>query len=220
MLDFRPSQKVTKEAQERRMLRENIPPSNTTKYLQRGVFWTTQALTPASTARLESLLKFFDKERLEKVVVPIISNTGGISLRALDWFVINFARTKELALVNSRNNIVNVYESYRTWLSHWKRTCFDAFRRGPRLFFEYDQYHYSTTVAQLNYLFWAERNGILRYAKSHVEEINADMNARIALCKQEKAKAIQKGQKRKRSELARPCHKKCVIYSVSTTVKF
>ena len=62
---------------------------------------------------------------------------------------------------------LHVYQSYRTWLKHWKRQLFDAFRRGCRIYFRYDNKTYSTTVAQLNYIYWAETYGILSYLQQH-----------------------------------------------------
>ena len=221
IIDFRKDEEVNPVNEVRRMKRENIPDLSASPKVQKiGIFWTTSNASKRKVDRLTALLTFYSKERLAKMFVPIISVTSKISLRALDWLVINYSKKHKVVLVNQHSNIVNVYDDYRAWLKYWKRPLFDAFRRGPRIYFDFHGYAYSTTVAQLNFLYWADRCGVLEYANAHIDEIEKDMNARLSECRKEKAAIKLAGGKRKRSELSKAPHVKCLVYKVPCTIHF
>lgn len=219
IIDFRKSTVVDAKTEQRRMFREKIPP-HPTKIGHVGMFWHTEPLPQRCLNRLTTLLTFFTPERIEKMLVPIISVSSRISLRALDWFVINYAKKHKVVLVNSHSHITNVYDDYRAWLKYWKRDLFDAFRRGTRIYFDHAKYTYSTTCAQLNFLFFADRVGVLQYANHNISTLETDMNTRIAQCRSEKSKFKKVGAKRKRCELSRPPSVKCLIYYIPCTLQF
>ena len=220
-LDFRTNKNVEEDDEKRRMVREKIPDMTTTaKVNVIGRFFSIRELGQGKRDRLNKLLTVFTENRLENIVVPIISVTSRISLRALDWLVINYSKKHKIALVNDQSHLLSVYDDYRAWLRYWKRGLFDAFRRGTRVYFRYKEYLYSTTVAQLNFLYWCEKNGILHYASDHLEEIEKDMNERINECKREKERLLQAGQKRKRCELSKTPTVKCLVYNVPMTIHF
>ena len=204
-----------------RMKREAIPDRRVVPAVQRmGCFWAVQKLNRRQTDRLCALLPFFSAERLQKMVIPIISVASKISLRALDWLVINYSKKHKVVLVNHTSHLVNVYDDYRAWLKFWKRTLFDAFRRGARIYFELGGFQYSTTVAQLNFLFWTEQLGVLQYAYLHIDALENDMTQRINECRKEKASSKRAGGKRKRSELSQAPQIKCLVYRVPCTIHF
>jgi len=219
IIDFRKDETFDHANETRRMLREKIP-KETARVMSVGKFWATKQIHRRKKDRLRALLPFFTRERIAKMVVPIISVTSKISLRALDWLVINYSKKHKVVLVNTHSHIVNVYDDYRAWLHHWKRPLFDAFRRGTRIYFEFQGYTYSTTVAQLNFLYWADRVGVLEYASHHIAELEADMNQRIAECRKEKAAIQRAGGKRKRSELSQAPLVTCLVYKVPCTMHF
>lgn len=205
----------------RRMGREKIPAISTAvKINEIGRFWSVMELGKNKQDRLKVLLPFFHEQRLTQVVIPIISVTSRISLRALDWLVINYSKKHKIALVNNKTHLLQVYDDYRAWLRYWKRGLFDAFRRGPRIYFEHNGFHYSTTVAQLNFLYWCEKTGILHYANAHLAEIESDMNLRINECRKEKERLVKAGKKRKRCELSKTPSVKCLVYNVPVTIHF
>lgn len=218
LLDFRKGSVPDAQDEERRMRREKI--SLDTPGVEIGQFWAVDPLTQRQSERLRWLTSHFTSERLEKTIIPIISVTSRISLRALDWLVINYSKKHKIALVGESMYVISVYNEYRTWLHFWKRNMFDAFRRGPRIYFRYYGYIYSTTVAQLNFLYWCEQTGVLAYANDHLEEIEADMNQRITECRHEKALLKQSGSKRKRCELSKAPPIKCMVYHVPVTIQF
>jgi len=221
LLDFRKPEALVPEDEERRMRREKIPEEGKSMaVLHVGRFWATSQFSRRQVDRLKSLLSFFTDERMEKIVIPIISVNSRISLRALDWLVINYAKKHKIALVGNGLYVLSVYNEYRTWLHYWKRHTFDAFRRGPRLYFEYYGYTYSTTPAQLNFLYWCDKSGVLEYANNNLKEIETDMNRRITECRKEKARLKKAGSKRKRCELSKAPPIKCMVYRVPVTLQF
>lgn len=221
MLDFRNTAPSVEIDEERRMKREMIPDVKTcTKINKIGRFWSVEPLGANKCQRLQKLLPILTEQRMRQIIVPIISVTSRISLRALDWLVINYSKKHKIALLNKQCHLLSVYDDYRAWLSYWKRPLYDAFRRGPRIYFEQDKFYYSTTVAQLNFLYWCEQNGILDYANIHLDEIESDMNTRINECKKEKELMVQSGKKRKRCDLSKAPAIKCLIYNVPVTIHF
>jgi hypothetical protein len=209
-------------ADEKRMLRENIPtdPCVLSKTNCVGPFWSIHVMSERHMSRLRALAPFYTQERLLQTIIPILSVTSDISLRALDWFVINYAKKHHIAIGTSTTVIVNVYSTYRAWLKYWHRSLFDAFRRGTRIYFTLQDKTYSTTPAQLNFLYWAEVSGVLKYAYDHIHTIEEDMNKRIAECKSQKQRVVLAGGKRKRAELALISSTKVSIYTMPTTVSF
>lgn len=220
LLDFRkPNAKYDDTFHERRKIREKIPSTFTTK-IQYGVFWSVDPLPARHQERLQFLLPYFHEQRLQQIVAPLIGVTAAFSLRKVDWSVINFAKKHKITLLTPAGNLVNIYEDYRSWLKYWKRPLFDAFRRGQRVYFEMENQTYSTTVAQLNFLYFAEQTGILHFSFKNRQEIERDMIQRINFCKMEKNKRIAQGEKRKRSELSQSPLVKCQIYHNPCTVTF
>jgi hypothetical protein len=205
----------------RRIVRENIPDKNEFPIIhQVGVFWTISKIPKRQITRLHELMPFFHLNRVKNVLIPIISMRSMVSLRALDWFIINYAKKHKIALINKYSHFLSVYDDYRTWLKYWRRSTFDAFRRGTRLFFHVDGISYSTTIAQLNFLYWSEKTGVLDYVAKYITVIEKDMNARIAECKKTKEENIAKGNKRKRSELSTTIQSHCMVYKLPVTLQF
>lgn len=215
-LDLRPLIPPTYEFERRRMKRENIPPLPTDTDAR---FWSLQQLTPRAQKRLVELETYFCPQLLQQLIVPLISGTAELHLRALDWYVINYAKKHKMILV-FEGNVINVYDNYRTWLKFWKRCLFDAFRRGPRIYFSIDQFTYSTTVGQLNYLYWAIQTSVLQYAVTYRLTIEKDMNERIYECRAEKKRLLAAGQKRKRFVLSKTPDIHCVVHKIPRTIMF
>src|SRR5436190_16490400 len=111
--------------------------------------------------------------------MPLIRQNDHLSLRALDWLVTNFAKKNNIVLADEKSLVppLNVYADYRSMLSFWKRKNFDPFRRHQRIYFiwrpddKQEPIVEETTLGQLNFLHWAEINGIIRYARQHCTEI-------------------------------------------------
>ena len=126
--------------------------------------------------RLRGIAPFFDSATIGRVVVPFLEAEADLSLRHLSH-LINHMAPRDAIAWHTDNTTVRLYDSYRTWLRIWKRRLFDPFRRNERVYFLQAYQWYSTTVAQLNFFFFAETHGVLMYARKHRATIDADMRA-------------------------------------------
>jgi len=217
--DFRKPDAATSDLNEtRRMVREKIP-DKSKKIWEFGKFWTTENLTVNQIEKLRKIHSHFTDEKLRKIVVPVIGVKSIISLRALDFFVINICKRKKTAF-QFKGQTVHIYDSYRTFLRHQTRAMFDAFRRGIRLYFDFEGWTYSTTVGQLNYIKWAENMGVLHYAIQHVREIEHAMNQRISVCRKKKQELLKQGAVRVRSNLALESVAPCQIVPLDMKIRF
>jgi len=220
--DFRkPNTNTTDIEHNRRIERENIPIKTPDIVIHEvGIFWTTKPITKRQLNRLTELIPFYHTARIKNILIPIISMRCVISLRALDWFIINYSKKHKITLTNYYSHLLSVYDDYRVWLKYWRRSTFDAFRRGPRLYFSVGDISYCTTVAQLNFLYWSEKTGVLGYVAKYIHVIEKDMNERIAMCKKQKQLSIANGNKRKRSELSKSSMTHCMVYKIPITIQF
>lgn len=99
-----------------------------------------------------------------------------ISLRLIDWFVTNYAKTHNVVIHSPIASLpFNVYRQYRMQLKAYSKQQFDPFRRRDRILFHYGYDNIETTVGQLNFFRWMIENRILEYVEDHVDEIEEDM---------------------------------------------
>lgn len=120
-----------------------------------------------------------DPNFLSTVFVPILTQEMGLSLRALDWLTTNYSKRYHL-----RIGTYDVHNGYKKVISTYRRKNFDPFRRNlapvgidNSITFMHDGVLYTTTVAQVNFILWTHRRGLIHYAKQHVNAIEHDMNS-------------------------------------------
>lgn len=129
---------------------------------------------------LPSLYDFFKKKEHIDCILPIISGTSTLSIRVLDWFVTNYAKTFNIILETN----FNVYLDYKSQLRGYKKKMFDPFCRKRRIPFYYmDGKCIITTIGQLNFFKWAIQNKIIDYVINHLNDIYQNMN----LCSKNKS---------------------------------
>eukprot|EP00798_Chlamydomonas_sp_ICE-L_P025492 gene25492-11148_t len=91
-----------------------------------------------------------------------------ISLRLIDWFVTNYAKTHNVVIHSPIASLpLNVYRQYRMQLKAYSKQQFDPFRRRDRILFHYGSENIETTVGQLNFFRWMIENRILEYVEEH-----------------------------------------------------
>ena len=189
-----------------------------------GRFRAEASLPPKALARLREIHHHFDDDLLRDTVVPLITQRNTVSLRALDWLVTNYAKKHHIVFRHRRRDgsvsVTNVYADYKSWLKHFRRRNFDPFRRRQRISFSFNDAAYETTVGQLNFMYWAWWNGILEYARVHIEAIERDMTVCMQTTRQEKVIASSSGCKRKRRELSQGPSCKCFVYRLPITCSF
>ena len=139
-----------------------------------GVFQSESPLTRKEVLILNSLLPFYTDETLRTVMLPVVDRkvaTGRVSLRCVEWLVVNHAKTSPILIKHGPGRATSVYTEYKVWLSRYRRALFDPFRRRRRVWFTIDGVRYDTTVGQLNFIYWAHQYGVLTYARTHQQEI-------------------------------------------------
>jgi hypothetical protein len=137
---------------------------------------------------LNSLFLFYkEKKNIEKIL-PIINGQSTISLRILDWFVTNYSKKYNI-IYNISNNIpFNVYLDYRLQLKAYNKKYFDPFCRKNRIIFYYQEnMAIKTTVGQLNFFRWAQKNDIIKYVNNNLNDIIIDMTTIYQVKKKEKS---------------------------------
>ena len=122
--------------------------------------------------RLET---FYTPERTEQLR-DILSSKSGVSLRILDWFVTNYSKKNNVSYVTKTGKHVIVYLAYKSHLKAYSKKMFDPFCRHERINFR----GVSTTVGQLNFFAWAIEDECIDYMHTHIDDIHADMETRMA----------------------------------------
>ncbi len=154
---------------------------------------------------ISSLQRFYGARQDLDTLIPILHGQGNISLRLIDWFVTNYAKTYNVSyMVNNQEFLV--YHNYKSQLKAYSKKLFDPFCRRERIIFQCGTHEgFMTTVGQLNFFRWAFEKNILEYIKDHYEDI----------VKEEK-QARSVGTQSSRSTLENNLHDATVVESVSS----
>ena len=124
--------------------------------------------------RLESDLT---SDTIRSVMVPLVRQTSAVSLRALDWAVVNWSKKNRVFCITKQGNVVSMHDAYKDSLHYWKRRLFDPFRRRKRLTLVYGEgEEIETTLGQTNFMHFAFVTGILSYVTTNIHDIERDMN--------------------------------------------
>ncbi len=156
---------------------------------------------------VEFLQSWWKSDRVERILLPFLTQQSTVSLRLLDWIVTNYSKSYHLVLHGNRRSI-HIHEGYRDSMNVWGCKNFSPFRRGPKIWFRHGNTRYESTVGQLNFLSWCSSIGLLNYATSHKEDIREHMqSASVQLRK-------VKNKKRKRGPLSESPRRGCYVYIV------
>jgi hypothetical protein len=141
----------------------------------------------------------------------ILNGTSTISLRVLDWFVTNYSKKNNVSYMTTTGRHVIVYLAYKARLKAYSKRMLDPFCRWDRIQFQ----GVSTTVGQLNFFAWVHEDEIFQYLQAHLDEVQADMDARM----QSKKQATD-GTRRRRHELSNSATKSMKRHDVRIVVQF
>lgn len=199
-------------------------------------FFAAGAVHPRQKQRLREISGFFNEAVLNRLLLPVATQEYAISLRLLDYTMTNWAKkTRVMVVMNTCRGKIpwNLFSLYKDWLRFYRRRGFDPFRRRERIFFHQtledgEKKTLDTTVAQLNFLRWADMYGILDYVLACKEEIEEDMMLTLgeSKCRRFEAQRHPKeaeppgSKKRKRVELSRAPATKCVVYPIRQAIRF
>lgn len=205
---------------------QRIPPPGAEARRVGPFFYDPSKLQARAEQRLREVAGFYTEEVIMSLLIPVITQTFDVSLRALDWFAVNYTKKHKILcrvdLGGGRSDVINIFSHYRDQLRHWRRRMFDPFRRRERIFFNHpiDGTLLETTVGQLNFLMWSHCFGIIEQARAHLQAIEQDMVTTLAESKKRRQEERRAGAKRKRTELTRAPRAKCQVYSVRHGVDF
>ena len=214
-----------------------------------GRFWSyDEPLTAEAKNLLYDLLHFYNDENMQRLIVPrsmkslslcknyvlteeIRSEINGISLRAIEWLVTNYSKGTKIVLYNERDrNRIDIHNAYEIQSNYYKRNLFDPFCRHGRVFFlwklkslqtdEIEDVVMMTTVGQLNFMKWADEQGVLDYARQHQHKIQETMEMTLSEVNREKKLFKKLGKTRKRKELTKEPDIACVVYHIDTRLEF
>lgn len=126
---------------------------------------------------ITSLQRFYSNRDDLEEIVELLKGTSDVSLRLVDWFVTNYAKTHSTSYILRGQEIV-VYMDYKNQLKAYSKKLFDPFCRRERISFQVPGHEsFLTTVGKLNFFRWAIEKDILNYIKGHQPEIEKEMNA-------------------------------------------
>lgn len=132
---------------------------------------------------LKNLASYYDDLKLRRHILQTTPDRHTVSLRLLDWFVTNYSKKKQTCWLwkdsTGNHRVVQAHDTYVTENKNWKRVLFDCFQRRKRIKYRHpdSRQWVTTTVAQLNFMRFANDYGIYQYVTANRVEIEADMNA-------------------------------------------
>ena len=178
---------------------------------------------------LNTLLRYYETSNNLEKILPIIDGESTLSLRIIEWFVINYAKKNFTIIQNNASRRFKVYNNYRLKLKAYSRKCFDPFCRGERITIPYkNNIHIQTTLGQLNFFKWILENNIIDYIRDNFNDIQNDMNQRSSTAKKRSLKneestcstSNNKKTRKKREELSVSAVKSIKREFVEVVVKF
>jgi hypothetical protein len=161
---------------------------------------------------LHRLERFYTPERIQNVQ-DILSGKLNISLRILDWFVTNYAKSNNISYITGDGRHVIVYLAYKSHLRAYSKKMFDPFCRCDRI----DFHGISTTVGQLNFFAWILEDEVLQYLLDHRDLVYADMETRMPAGDK---KISTEHTRKKRHELSHSATKSLKKHDVKILVSF
>lgn len=126
--------------------------------------------------KLRELAPYFNDERLRRLYMPF-STDKELSCRDMDWLVTNYSIAHNVHYKWRLEpgwpiETIVVNDKYKQWLNQYGRDLFDIFRRGPRIYFQLDEEEHVTTVAQMHFLHFAERYGVLQWLHDNITPVS------------------------------------------------
>ena len=180
---------------------------------------------PTAPAREKCLVARIRREctedMLRNVLVPMLDASSCISLRAIDWAVVNWSKKHNVmcqptTATTKAPEFVNIHQSYKTMLTRWKRRLFDPFRRRTRVPVRIDDTVYETTLGQLNFAMWMYTTGVYSYIRHHIEDIERDMFTVLHNHRERR----HKNPRRRRTEITKTPNSVCVAFITPQSVRF
>jgi uncharacterized protein YlbG (UPF0298 family) len=167
---------------------------------------------------LKSLKSFYKNDLYVNRIIPIITGTSQISLRVLDWFVTNYAKTFNISYMLNGEQFY-VYRDYKAQLKSYNKRFFDPFCRRSRVNFNFsNSSSIITTIGQLNFFKWAVKYEVLDYIENQ-NNLKKIINHMNTCNKERKIKTCYKKQLKHNNETISNLKAESTITNEGITVK-
>ena len=200
------------------------PPESWTKV--GGFYLDPRCVHPRQVRRLQEIAPYYDEARKQSLLIPVALATFDVSLRLLDYCCTNYAK-KTRVVICQRGVALHLFSLYKDWLRHYRRRTFDPFRRRERICFQSapgSGRWFDTTIAQLNFLRWADMYGVIAFVRTNLHVIEQDMMRTLGESKRRRqgrnGGAEAADGKKRRAELSRAPRNKCTVYVVPGSFLF
>jgi hypothetical protein len=122
---------------------------------------------------LSSINTFYEIPENKLVLSELLTKSGGISLRNLEWFITNYSKKHNTTYTTSDGRLFSVHCAYKSSLDGYSKKLFDPFCRSEKITYTIpgtdDEIH--TTVAQLNFIKWCIKNKIVDYIRDNKDTL-------------------------------------------------
>ncbi len=157
-------------------MEETLTPPRRTQKVSDSSSATRRKIHCKQELIVASLQRFYNEQENIDEILQILQGTSAISLRLIDWFVTNYAKTHSTSYILNNQEFL-VYLNYKSQLKAYSKKLFDPFCRRERILFQIgDRPTFLTTVGKLNFFRWAIEKGILNYIRLNTAEIEKEMN--------------------------------------------
>ena len=106
---------------------------------------------------MKQLTQYFNNIKNINCMIPIIQSTSKVSLRMIDWFITNYAKTKNISYICNNKNF-RVHHNYKSQLKAYSKKRFDPFCRRERIAFQYNFLNIENTNDNNNKLVYIYSN--------------------------------------------------------------
>lgn len=167
---------------------------------------------------MKSLTEFYKDPKYILIIRDIVDQKSVISLRVLDWFVVNYAK-KHKIIINNGFRFFDVYQEYKLQLRAYSKGFLDIFNRKNKIQFHYGEQEcefIETSCGQLCFFRWLFQNNIIEYVEKYLDIIETDMKDSLRV----KKDSLKKCTVQKRSPLSMPASRSITKQNQRITLNF
>ena len=171
------------------------------RFTRFGEFDIHHPLTPLQHKIVEQCAQFYKTPEHLQILYELISQSGPVSLRLMDWMVTTYAKGR--AVFTTSNPDTSLYEEYKRVLFKYKRRNFDPFRRSKRrlrgkrltydVFFTFSGHRIRTTVGQMNFVKWCLHSGAYMASVLNKQFVEKAMNDECSHVPPQSSVAVSSG---------------------------
>jgi hypothetical protein len=166
---------------------------------------STKAHARRDLTDLESQLgEFYSKKENAERVLPVLNRVSPVSLRLLEYFVVNFSKHSKV-LYRHHGQVIDVHDSYEAQLKTYHKAFFDPFKRSEKRTWDFaGQEKHDVTLGQLCFLKWVVVAGILDYLEANLQRVAESMKSYLSRPRDEPRQRENSGRRSRTSRKKSP----------------